>query len=280
VNRIEELTEEQDHFMASLAAEWEQNALCGDDSYDVEKIRKGVDLLYSLAELPSPEIVICTSPLDMALQAKLKKGENIDWLGNGYDSGWTAFYDYMQRIGVQYDDEWQFDAWRDFVRHSGVFATVLCEHVAFVCPRPIKVHRNEAGDLHKDGALAIEWRDGYGEYFLNGVAVSEELTLTPAEQLDPALLLKEQNAEVRREMVRKIGIERVVAKLGAEVIDSDGGYELLLLDLRDGRKREFLKMKNPSIGVYHIEGVPPGTKTVAQALAWRNGLETAPKVLT
>lgn len=278
--RIEDLTEEQDHRMGMLAAEYEAIALGGDDSYDVEEIRKGIDYIYGLADLPSPEIVICSSPYDMAEQAKIKKGETIDYLGQGYDVGWTAWADFMEQIGVAYEQEWGFVHWKNFIKKSGVFATVLREHVAFVCIRPCEVHRTEVGDLHNEKGLAIAWRDGYGNYFLNGVAVDEALVMTPAEKLDPVILLKEKNAEVRREIVRKIGIERVVAKLGAEVVDKADGYELLLLDLKDGRKREFLKMKNPSIGVFHIEGVPPGTKTVKEALAWRNGIDVPPAVLT
>lgn len=279
-DNIETLTDEQEHLMATLANEYEERALSGDDSYDVDEIRKGVDFIYNLAEIPSPEIVICTSPLDMAEQAKLKKGETFDWIGNGYDSGWTAFYEFMERIGVEYEKDWQFDAWRDFIVKSGVFATILCENVAFVCIRPCDVLRNSSFDLHGEKSMAIAWRDGYGEYFLNGVSVDEELVMTPAEKIDPKILLKEKNAEIRREIVRKIGIERVVHKLGAEVIDKKDDYELLLIDLQDGRKREYLKMKNPSIDVWHVEGVLPGIRTVKEALAWRNGLDAAPAKLS
>lgn len=272
--------------MDVIAAEYETMALSGDDSYDPEEIQRGIDFIYTLAELKPPQIVICASPVDMIEAANeaqpdtVKKGETIDWLGCGYDGGWTAFYDYMQRIGVEFDKEWDFNTWRDFVLKSGVFACVLCENTAFVCIRPRAVHRNAAGDLHNEKGLAIEWADGYGEFALNGVWVDEKLVLTPAEKLDAGMVLKEQNAEVRREIVRKIGIERVMQKLGAEVIDKDGDYELVLLDLKDGRKREYLRMKNPSIGVTHVEGVKPGIKTVRQALAWRNGIDTAPAVLT
>lgn len=278
--KIEDLTAEQDHLMATVAAEYEARVLSGDDTYDVDEMRKGVDFIYALGDLKSPEIVICTSPMDMVEQAKLKKGETFDYLGNGYDSGWTAFYDFMQRIGVEFDKDWQFDAWKDFVTKSGVFATVFCENVAFVCIRPCSVHLTTAGDMHNDKGMAIEWRDGYGEYFLNGVSVEESLVTTSADKIDPAILLKENNAEIRREIVRKIGMERIVAKLGAAVLDKQGDYELLLLDLQDGRKREFLKMLNPSIGVWHIEGVPMGTSTVKAALTFRNGREDAPAVLT
>lgn len=277
---IEELTDEQDHLMGMVAAEYESIALSGDDSYDIEEIVKGLDFIYGLADLKPPQIVICSSPMDMAQQAKVEKGQTIDYFGQGYDVGWTAHFDFMEQIGVAYEQEWGFAHWRNFIKKSGVFATVLCENVAFVCVRPCEVHRTEAGDLHNEKGPAICWSDGYAEFFLNGVAVDEALVMTPPEKIDPLTLLKEKNAEIRREIVRKVGIERVVSKLGAETIDKRGDYELLLLDLQDGRKREYLKMKNPSIGVIHVEGVPPGTKTVAAALAWRNGIDEEPAVLT
>ena len=283
MKKIEELTEEQDHLMAQLSAEYEAYALSGDDSYDVKEIQKGIDFLYELAELKPPqEIIVCASPIEMKQLLGMKKGETFDWIGCGYDSGWTAFYDYMQRIGVEFDQEWGFDRWKDFITKSGVFAVTLCENAAFVCVRPSQVHRNSAGDLHNEKGMAILWADGYGEYSLNGVLVEESLVMTPAEKLDPTMLLKEQNAEVRREIVRKIGIERVVQKLGAKKLDEshEGMYELLLLELGDGRERPYLKMRNPSINAYHLEGVPPGTKTVKEALAWRNGREESPLVLT
>ena len=94
--------------------------------------------------------------------------------------------------------------------------------------------------------------------------------------------MKEKNAEVRREIVRKIGIERVCQKLNAKVLDKslNGIYELLNLDLGDGRSRPYLKMRNPSIKTYHLEGVPIEIDTVEKALNWRNQSEEKPFILT
>jgi hypothetical protein len=108
----------------------------------------------------------------------------------------------------------------------------------------------------------------------------KEYVETPWDKLDPKLIIKETNAEVRRELVRKIGIERVVEKLGAKVLDKKGDYELIMLDIGDNNLRPYLKMKNPSIGVYHIEGVQPGCKTVDDALNFRNGTKEKPVILT
>lgn len=147
-------------------------------------------------------------------------------------------------------------------------------------PRPALLFDDEEW-LHSEDSPAVSWPGSDQCYYhLNGIHVSEEIATTPAHQLDPRLVLFERNADVRREIVRKVGIERVCEALNARCIDRQGDYELLLLDLRDGRVRPFLKMKNPSIGVYHIEGVAPECRTVAEALAWRNQSDIPPSALT
>ncbi|RLC38715.1 MAG: hypothetical protein DRH51_07995 [Candidatus Coatesbacteria bacterium] len=141
-------------------------------------------------------------------------------------------------------------------------------------------HKNYV--LHSETGPAIEFMWGEKEfeiYCLNGVRVPATIALTPAEELDPHILLGTDNAEVRREIVRKIGIERVCKVLGAETIDKKGDYELILLELGDSRRRPYLKMRNPSLGVYHIEGVHPSCNTVEEALKWRNGSDLEPEVI-
>lgn len=145
-------------------------------------------------------------------------------------------------------------------------------HPSFIVAsnRPVAIHRNAEGRLHKDGALAIRWPDGWGHYALNGVRVPEWLAMTPEGQLDPRKLGEITNAEIRREFVHKVGIERICHALKAKVLDRDGDYELLLLDdPSGGPKRTYLKMLNPSIGTWHVEGVPNMCMTVAQALEFR-----------
>lgn len=94
----------------------------------------------------------------------------------------------------------------------------------------------------------------------------------PAEDLDPRKITAIANAEVRREFVRKVGIDRICYKLGAKVESKQGDYELLRLDVGEGQFWTYLKMLNPSIGTWHVEGVPNAINTVQEALNWRNGL--------
>ena len=162
---------------------------------------------------------------------------------------------------------------------AGLWLYWLTPAEVIAVPRPTL--RFEGRVLHSADGPAVSWPGGEGYYFLHGVEVVRQVVETPAPQLDPRLVLFERNAQVRAEIVRKVGVERVCAALGARCVDRSGDYELLMLDLRDGRERPFLKMRNPSVpGVYHIEGVAPGCKTVAEALAWRNQTDEPPSVLT
>ena len=74
-----------------------------------------------------------------------------------------------------------------------------------------------------------------------------------------------------------------------ELTSDNGVYELLEIDLKLDKHAHYLKMKNPSIDTYHLEGVPFECDTVEKALAWRDyeweiGTEfkgyVVPKVLT
>ena len=154
------------------------------------------------------------------------------------------------------------------------------QNICWISERHDVCKLNAQGRIHCDGGPAIHYPDGFSVWGLNGVRVQQNIAEEKAERLDPLLITKEKNAEVRREIVRKIGIERVCAKLNAKCVDKQGEYELLMLELGDGRNRPYLKMLNPSIGVYHIEGVHPDCATVEAALNWRNQTEEAPASLT
>ena len=192
------------------------------------------------------------------------------WFYNAFEAGWLSFYDTMAAVGI---DTSPLHGLTEMGRSAG--PAWLWWDVALVCERPSAIHRNTSG-LHCDGGMAVRYRDGWGIHALNGVAVPEWLAMTPAEELDPLQFSKIENAEVRREFVRKVGVERLCEKLGTKVLDKsdDGMYELHAVDLK-GETGEwpYLKMKNPSIGVYHMEAVAKECRTVKAALAFRNGGE-------
>ncbi len=153
------------------------------------------------------------------------------------------------------------------------------ERVVLLCGRPVEDHTRD-GVLHRDGGPAVRWRDGFRHWLLRGVPLPRHIAETPAQTLDAQCLRQERHPDVMREIVHKIGIERICRDLGAKCIDRQGDYELLDLGLFAWGPQTYLKMRNPSLGTYHIEGVHPACNTVPKALAWRNQSSSSPAELT
>lgn len=189
----------------------------------------------------------------------------------GQQETWLSFYDYFREV-VGLTDET--DKCRGLIECAKECGWLYpAKDICFVSEKPIEIHFSESGRLHNENGAAVLYSDGWGIFYLNGVRVPKEIAATPAADLSADLVLTTENAQVRAEIVKKIGLERLIKDLHAECLEvsSDGVYELLALDLKDGRKRPFLKMLNPSTFEYHIEGVHPDCDTILEALNWRNG---------
>jgi hypothetical protein len=131
---------------------------------------------------------------------------------------------------------------------------------------------DDRGNLHNENDAAFV----SGEckfYYLHGVPIEEpEWVTTPIEQIDAGRILEIRNVDLRRELIRRKGLEQFLGQLFHRVIDQRGNYELLQIVLGESTTQfgTYLKMLNPSIGVWHMEGVPNEIRTVEDALLWRN----------
>ena len=186
-----------------------------------------------------------------------------------HDASWIAFYDFFRKVCLLESRTEELNGLTEITESAGWY--LPHEHICWITERHRRVCRNSRGQLHSHDGMAVEYPDGWGVWAWNGVRVTEQIILTP-NTLTPEQIAKETNAQVRQIIVERIGIERVCQLFNARSIDKHGDYELLVLDLGDGRKRPYLKMRNPSIGVWHVEGVAPNVKTVQEALNFRNGL--------
>jgi len=212
---------------------------------------------------------------------------------------WVATYLFASEIGVSQSDE-DMDLlvhfWDELTKSTHVFwyngipkgektnyATGSThDDICYMCDRPKAIHLKERR-LHKDGGPCIEYRDGWGFWALNGVSVPQWLAETHPGQIAKDAFTRVDNAEVRRELVRKIGYEKILSDIGAETVDHqkmhiyngaenfEHDYKLLRMP---GNQWMFLSMLNPSIStpdnpIYHIEPVDNSCKTVADAIKFR-----------
>ena len=149
----------------------------------------------------------------------------------------------------------------------------------------------------EDNDTKMYYRYGSKEkFFSRGIEIPKWLYITPAEELDPQDYFLLQNADVKAEFVRKIGVSKLV-DLGT-IIDSYENYpdnemwaksEYKIIDmhefipprrivnqwgyvLRTAKPftyAPFLYMKNQTTGIYHLEGIHPRCRTLYDAIKMR-----------
>ncbi len=113
-----------------------------------------------------------------------------------------------------------------------------------------------------------------------GVVVPPDVVFRP-ESLTPEQILGQRNAELRRVILERVGLDRVLRDAKAEVVDRDrdagGDRRLIVLRLRDrfgqARTHCYLHCRCPSTGRDYLLRVPPETRTCRQAAAWLAGFD-------
>lgn len=183
-------------------------------------------------------------------------------------AGWFSFYEFLKNeVGISFSNEKEYNAFKDCQKYGMAFPL---DELCIVCQPPTIIKKNENG-LHCPDGPALSYNGDNEIYALNGVSMPKEYVLTAAENITAEMVMKETNVEIRRELLRKVGIERILNDLPHKVLDTVGNYELYSLDLSDELKNcKYLKMTNPSVGCFHLEGIEPSVNTVAEALKWRN----------
>lgn len=158
-----------------------------------------------------------------------------DFIYGQHDAGWLAMYEFFL-------NELKLDVCKKLVP---LMKLAECSHwclpyeeICFISATPVKLNLQD-GRLHKDGDVAIEYSDGLKIWALNGCVVTQEIAETPANELNCQLLLTEQNAQVRHEIVKKIGYTRIMQELEVEIVDKINALALYM---------EF------PIGDYHQQG--------------------------
>jgi hypothetical protein len=159
------------------------------------------------------------------------------------------------------------------------------ENICFMCERPLIQSVNGRGQLHCETGPAMVCRDGWEIYSLNGVTVPKELVTTPAEDLSIDFFTQEKNADVKAEFVRKFGVERMIDM--GQIVDTFENYpdqnayswwwksQYQLIDMKTAfpglEYQPYLKMRNQTTDIWHMEAVSPACRTLKDALKERFG---------
>jgi len=315
MKRINKLTKKQEAAMKPHADKWIEIGLRTGDA-DFETFDKYMPVCYEKAGLEYPKNVVrVQSPLVGALAASLANqildsrgvrgavsgavigavgGAVRDadlkwhhWLGGQFWVGgwsWGVAYSnfFFDVCGLKLD--------KDIMERAEAYKKV-CESVNYiwpnsnfviVCDRPKHIKRNAEGQLHSTNGKAIEYKDGWGLYMLNGVRFDEELykrVTDPNTPVQEILAIEDvdQRTQALNPEFRKV--EDVVTALKGEKLDSydkitiEGEpihYELYRFPSGEVFTEDayYALFDCPSTGKKHLEGVEV-SKTVPEAMAWR-----------
>jgi len=135
-----------------------------------------------------------------------------------------------------------------------------------MCQRPSAIHM-EDGELHNETGPAMAWEDTK-IYSIHGHTVPERVVMNP-ETITLEDIDKEADAEVKRIMMERYGMERYVVDSGAKIIDSDNGIGVegscprALVEDKHG-KRWIIGSDGSTERIYFIP-VDAKAKTVSEA---------------
>jgi hypothetical protein len=182
-----------------------------------------------------------------------------------WDSGWLAFFDYFGIIGIKLTDN--FRKYESYIK-QGFWDAILFENVVIIITPPIKVLQQN-NRLHSNTEAAVQWLDGTENYFIEGVGFGKDIFEKIRDKKltsDEAVNLR--NVEQRTIAMRKIGYENVIRELGANILHTDGDYQLISVDMKDDDvPAKFVKVKCPSTGKEVLLRVDPKDTNIIDCMS-------------
>jgi hypothetical protein len=150
------------------------------------------------------------------------------------------------------------------------------ESVLLLYERPLTLGRDERGRLHSGSGPAVLYPDGWGLWAWHGVRVPRRVIEAP-DTLRPADVVGEENAEVRRVMIERLGHDRFLRDAGAVQLSRDEAGVLWRVELDEAEPLVYVEVTNatpaPEGGHRrHFLRVPPEVGSPHEAVAWTFGL--------
>ncbi len=155
---------------------------------------------------------------------------------------------------------------------SNVFHIQMNEKLCVVCELPVEVHLNERERLHNPDGPAMRFVDGTCVFALDGVvlpavAILPESTVT-IEQIESAT-----NAEVRRVLIQRYGMDKFLADSGTVPFHADESGVLYRKQIQNDEPIVVVRVVNPTPDVdgshaFYFLRVPPYMTTAKAAVAW------------
>ena len=193
-------------------------------------------------------------------------GAVYSYFGGSFWAAYSAWTDYFSEVfGISIDRNYL-----DLTESCGYYWTL--DSICFASERPSHINRDDRGRLHSETGQSIGYRCGWGLWHWHSVQVPREVIEQPDSITGPAIIA-EQNAEVRRAMIERIGYARFLAEVKAKEIDRDPDPRWgTLFEVPDVPVR-FVKVRNCSPepdGTFkdYVLAAPRECQTAKDAVLW------------
>ncbi|SEG61107.1 hypothetical protein SAMN05444920_103456 [Nonomuraea solani] len=150
------------------------------------------------------------------------------------------------------------------------------ERLAIVTERPVEVHLDDLGRLHRADGPALLYADGFALHAWHGMPVPAGFGAELGE-VTPERIRAESNAELRRVMLEHFGLERYLAESGAQPVHSDETGVLWRIELPGDEPLAMVEVVNSTpepdgtSRTYFLR-VPPWVERARQGVAWTFGV--------
>lgn len=177
--------------------------------------------IYQKENRAVPEFVWVDSPKQAKAEILKRSGE---WfltdLWGQHDIYWIQHYRYAEKIGAKFskEDSEYLDVWYQLAK-SAMWWWPYDTH-CFICERPEAIHVDDDAELHCENGPALRFRDGVELYVINGHEVPKFVVMQP-ETITIEKIRDEQNAEVRRIMIQRMGPQKYLTEIEAKLIHED-----------------------------------------------------------
>ncbi|PZG03190.1 DUF6745 domain-containing protein, partial [Nonomuraea aridisoli] len=149
------------------------------------------------------------------------------------------------------------------------------ERLAIVTRRPVELHLDDMGRLHRGDGPALAYADGFALHAWHGMPVPAGFGATLGD-LTPERIRNEPNAELRRVMLEHFGFDRYLAESGARPVHSDETGVLWRIELPGDEPLVMVEVVNSTPEpdgtrrTYFLR-VPPWVQRARQGVAWTFG---------
>lgn len=185
-----------------------------------------------------------------------------------HDAGWLAFYDFMgSDLGLKEETKLA-RGHIELAKHCGWWTAY--ENCFIMQHRHIRCCIDDQGRPHATDGMALEYRDGFGIWAIEGHKVDEQIVMKPETQT-PADIDKENNADVRAIRLNRYPWKRYIGDTGAKIIDKRDNHV-------DGTKEALYRTKyglrffyTCPTGRLMSSSLPDTIETCEQAQFWLGG---------